>query len=62
MSGFLDWEPLWSGGVRSSNRSAPNSATSSKGRPRLVLVTCGGPFNQATGHYRDNISVTAVVD
>ena len=27
---------------------------------RLVLVTCGGPFDQAAGHYRDNIVVTAV--
>ncbi|HET8606596.1 MAG TPA: class F sortase [Gaiellaceae bacterium] len=30
------------------------------GPPRLVLVTCGGPFDAATGHYRDNIVVTAV--
>lgn len=29
------------------------------GERRLVLVTCGGPFNEATGHYRDNIVVTA---
>jgi hypothetical protein len=28
--------------------------------PRLVLITCGGPFNQATGHYADNIVVYAV--
>jgi hypothetical protein len=40
----------------------PTSIYSSKGRPRLVLVTCGGPFNQATGHCRDNIIVTVVVD
>jgi Sortase domain len=38
----------------------PTSVWSLKGRPRLVLVTCGGPFNPATGHYRDNIVVTAV--
>jgi sortase (surface protein transpeptidase) len=25
------------------------------GPPRLVLVTCGGPFNEVTHHYRDNI-------
>lgn len=25
-----------------------------------VLVTCGGPFDQATSHYRDTIVVTAV--
>ena len=30
------------------------------GAPRLVLVTCGGPFDAARGHYRDNIVVTAV--
>jgi hypothetical protein len=30
------------------------------GRPRLALVTCGGPFDAATGHYRDNLVVTAV--
>jgi hypothetical protein len=30
------------------------------GRARLVLVTCGGPYNRTTGHYRDNIVVTAV--
>ena len=30
------------------------------GARRLVLVTCGGPFNEALGHYRDNIVVTAV--
>ena len=30
------------------------------GPRRLVLVTCGGPFDQRRGHYRDNIVVTAV--
>jgi hypothetical protein len=25
------------------------------GAPRLVLITCGGPFNTTTRHYRDNI-------
>ena len=49
--------------VRSYRKNAlPTSIYSGQGRPRLVLVTCGGPFNQATGHYRDNIVVTAVVD
>ena len=28
--------------------------------PRLVLVTCGGPFDGATRHYRDNLVVYAV--
>jgi hypothetical protein len=31
-----------------------------KGPPRLVLITCGGPFNTATRHYRDNVVVYAV--
>jgi sortase (surface protein transpeptidase) len=38
----------------------PTSIYSSAGRPRLVLVTCGGPFVPATGRYRDTIVVTAV--
>ena len=38
----------------------PTSVWSSKGKPRLVLVTCGGPFIQAERHYRDNVVVTAV--
>ena len=37
----------------------PESIYSRTGRRRLVLVTCGGPFNTATGHYRDNLIVTA---
>ena len=28
--------------------------------PRLVLVTCGGKFNQETRHYSDNTVVYAV--
>jgi hypothetical protein len=28
--------------------------------PRLVIVTCGGPFDAATGHYEDNIVAYAV--
>nr|WP_204342408.1 class F sortase [Micromonospora terminaliae] len=30
------------------------------GSPRLTLITCGGPFDARTRHYRDNIVVTAV--
>jgi Sortase domain len=30
------------------------------GVPRLALVSCGGPFDLATGHYRDNVIVWAV--
>jgi hypothetical protein len=29
------------------------------GRVRLTLITCGGPFDRKTGHYRDNVVVTA---
>ncbi|MEY2849394.1 MAG: hypothetical protein RI885_2061 [Actinomycetota bacterium] len=29
------------------------------GAPRLVLVTCGGAFDSSTGHYVDNVVVTA---
>jgi sortase (surface protein transpeptidase) len=28
--------------------------------PELRLVTCGGPFDSSTGHYRDNLVVFAV--
>ncbi|HZT44701.1 MAG TPA: sortase [Gaiellaceae bacterium] len=38
----------------------PASIYSRRGRPRLVLVTCGGPFDASIGHYRDNVVVTAV--
>lgn len=30
------------------------------GEPRLTLVTCGGEFDSSTGHYIDNIILTAV--
>jgi hypothetical protein len=30
------------------------------GAVRLTLITCGGPFDQDTRHYRDNVVVTAV--
>ena len=30
------------------------------GPPRLVLLTCGGAWDTATGHYEDNVIVTAV--
>ncbi|MDG6109573.1 class F sortase [Dactylosporangium aurantiacum] len=29
------------------------------GAPRLTLITCGGPFDAATRHYRDNVVITA---
>ncbi|MFI5937534.1 class F sortase [Actinoplanes sp. NPDC051494] len=30
------------------------------GAARLTLITCGGQFDRRTGHYRDNVVVTAV--
>lgn len=30
------------------------------GAPRLALITCGGQFDYGTGHYSDNILLTAV--
>ena len=38
----------------------PTDIYSLRGRARLVLVTCGGRFDQANGHYVDNVVVTAV--
>ncbi|MGD9570777.1 MAG: sortase [Thermoleophilia bacterium] len=38
----------------------PASIWSLKGRHRLTLVTCGGPFDQAAGRYVDNLMITAV--
>ena len=38
----------------------PTSIWSQQGPNHLVLVTCGGPFDAASGHYRNNIVVTAV--
>jgi LPXTG-site transpeptidase (sortase) family protein len=38
----------------------PSSIYTRTGPARLVLVTCGGPFDARAGHYRDNIIVTAV--
>jgi hypothetical protein len=29
------------------------------GPSRLVLISCGGPFDEATRHYRDNVVVVA---
>ena len=31
-----------------------------KGKPQLALVSCGGPFDSATGHYLDNVIAWAV--
>jgi hypothetical protein len=37
----------------------PPDVYSARGQPRLALVTCGGPFLPALGHYRDNVVVIA---
>jgi hypothetical protein len=37
----------------------PTSIYTRTGSPKLVVVTCGGPFDARSGHYRDNIVVTA---
>jgi LPXTG-site transpeptidase (sortase) family protein len=47
--------------VRDYRKSAlPTSVYSQHGAPRLVLVTCGGPFDPTKRHYRDNVVLTAV--
>jgi hypothetical protein len=38
----------------------PSEVFATSGPARLVLITCGGPFNTVTHHYRDNIVVYAV--
>lgn len=38
----------------------PRDLLTLNGPARLVVVTCGGPFNRRTGHYRDNLIVYAV--
>jgi hypothetical protein len=38
----------------------PASVYSRRGRARLVVVTCGGRFDEATGHYPDDVVLTAV--
>jgi len=30
------------------------------GDPALVIITCGGPFDSASGHYRDNVVAVAI--
>ena len=35
----------------------PSSLWVTTGPPRLALVTCGGPFDSATGHYLGNVIV-----
>lgn len=37
----------------------PPDLFSDQGPPHLVLITCGGPFERSTQHYRDNVVVLA---
>jgi Sortase domain len=37
----------------------PSALFVASGPPRLAVVTCGGPFDAATGHYQDNVIVWA---
>lgn len=37
----------------------PTNIYTRTGPARLVVVTCGGPFDSRSGHYRDNVIVTA---
>lgn len=48
-------------GVQKAAKDAfPTAAVYTKGGyPGLRLITCGGPFDQATGHYLDNIVIYA---
>jgi hypothetical protein len=39
----------------------PASLFATRGIPRHALVTCGGPFDAATGHYEDNVIVWVVL-
>jgi hypothetical protein len=41
-------------------RALPLGVYAKDGPPRLVLVTCGGTFDRSTGHYPDDVVVTAV--
>jgi hypothetical protein len=49
-------------GVREYHKSSLPAATlfSREGAPRLVMITCGGPFDRRTRHYRDNVVAFAV--
>lgn len=41
------------------NRGIPATVFEATSQPRLVLITCGGPFDKAHGTYLDNIVVYA---
>ncbi len=44
-----------------SKAALPANLFSNRGPPKLALVTCGGPFDAATGHYLDNVVVWATL-
>lgn len=45
--------------VRTEKTALPSELFDVTGPPRLALVTCGGPFDERTGRYRDNVIVWA---
>jgi sortase (surface protein transpeptidase) len=49
-------------GVRSYPKSTgvPGQVFARGGRARLVLITCGGPFDSASGNYEANVVAYAV--
>lgn len=48
-------------GIRTVRKEAlPTGVFTRTGPRRLILVTCGGPFDEEKGSYRDNVVVTAV--
>jgi hypothetical protein len=42
-------------------RALPQQVFDQRGPGRLVLITCGGPFNRRTHHYDDNVPRSAIV-
>lgn len=47
------------GVARYRKQALPRDLFTTAGPPRLALITCGGPFDSSTGHYRDNVVVLA---
>lgn len=45
--------------ITRSKSDLPPGLFANTGPPRLALVTCGGAFDAATGHYQDNVIVWA---
>lgn len=53
------WEFVISEKEEVTKSALPDTVFDTEGERRLALVTCGGPFDQAAGHYRDNLIVWA---